>query len=107
MVVNGGSVTRARFESIDGDIRLSGGVTRTAFVTFDTHGGDVTLLLPKVTEVWLECSGPSNDLFGKKSRPTGDAASRETNYATVGKPIDAGGRTVVRTFKGQVTAGYQ
>ena len=107
MVVNGGSLTRARFESIDGDIRFSGGVTRTASVTFDTHGGDVTLLLPKDTEVWLEASGPSSELFGKKSRAPGDAARRETNYATVGKPVDAGARIVVRTFKGRVTAGYQ
>ena len=107
MVINGGTVSRARFESIDGDIRFSGGVTRTASVTFDTHGGDVTLLLTKDAEVWLEASGPSSDLFGKHSRPPGDPVRRETNYATLGKPAEAGARIVVRTFKGRVTAGYQ
>ena len=107
IVVNGGTVNRARFESIDGDIRFSAGVAKTASVTFDTHGGDVTILLPKDADVSVETSGPASDLFGRRAKPTGDPAKRETNSATAGKPADAGARIVVRTFKGRVTASYQ
>ena len=107
MVINGGTVNRARFESIDGDIRFSGGVTKSASVTFDTHGGDVTLLLSKDTDAFVESSGPASELFGKRSKPPGDRARRETNYASVGKPAETGARIVVRSFKGRVTAALQ
>jgi hypothetical protein len=107
IVINGGTVNRARFESIDGDIRFSGGVTKSASVTFDTHGGDVTLLLAKDTDAFVESSGPSSDLFGKRSKAAGERAQRETNYATVGKPAETGARIVVRSFKGRVTATFQ
>ncbi|MFI5311900.1 MAG: DUF4097 family beta strand repeat-containing protein [Gemmatimonadales bacterium] len=107
MVINGGTVNRARFESIDGDIRFSGGVTKFATVTFDTHGGDVTLLLAKDTDAEVQASGPSSDLFGKRSTPGADIAKRQTNYATAGKPVPSGASIVVRTFKGRVTASYQ
>jgi DUF4097 and DUF4098 domain-containing protein YvlB len=107
IVINGGTVNRARFESIDGDIRFSGGVTKSASVTFDTHGGDVTLLLAKDTDAWVESSGAPSDLFGKRSKTSGDRASRETNYATAGKPVETGARIVVRSFKGRVTAALQ
>jgi hypothetical protein len=107
MIINGGSVNRARFESIDGDIRFTGGVTKTAAVTFDTHGGDVTILLAKDTDAEVQANAPSSDLFGKHSSPGTDIAKRYTNYATVGKPGMAGATIVVRSFKGRVTASMQ
>jgi hypothetical protein len=107
MIINGGSVNRARFESIDGDIRFTGGVTKTAAVTFDTHGGDVTLLLAKDTDAEVQANAPSSDLFGKRASPGTDIAKRYTNYATVGKPGMAGATIVVRSFKGRVTASMQ
>jgi hypothetical protein len=107
MVIAGGTVNRARFESIDGDIRFSGGVAKLASVTFDTHGGDVTLLLAKDADVEVSASAPSSDLFGKRSSPGPDIGKRYTNFATVGKPAMSGATIVVRTFKGRVTASLQ
>jgi DUF4097 and DUF4098 domain-containing protein YvlB len=107
MVINGGAVTRARFESIDGDIRFSGTVTKSASVTFDTHGGDVTLLLSKDTEAEVQANAASSDLFGKRIAPGKDTAKRFTNYATIGKPAMGGAEIVIRSFKGRVTASFQ
>jgi hypothetical protein len=107
IIVNGGAVTRARFESIDGDIRFSGTVTKSASVTFDTHGGDVTLLLSKDTEAEVQANATSSDLFGKRAAPGKDPAKRYTNYATVGKPAMGGAEIIIRSFKGRVTASLQ
>ena len=106
-VINGGTVNRARFESIDGDIRFSGGVTKSASVTFDTHGGDVTLLLAGDTDAQVEANAPVSDLFGRRSKPGPEIARRYTNYATLGKPGLAGASIIIRTFKGRVTASLQ
>jgi len=107
MVVNGGTVNRARFESIDGDIRFSGGVTRNASVVFDTHGGDVTILLPKDADAEVGANAPASELFGKRSKPTGDGVRRVDNYASVGKPSASGASITIRSFKGRVTASFQ
>jgi hypothetical protein len=107
IVTNGGTVTRARFESIDGDIRFSGTVTKSASVTFDTHGGDVTLILGKDTEAQVQANAPWSDLFGKRGTPGPDIAKRFTNYATLGQPGIGGAEVIVRTFKGRVTASLQ
>jgi DUF4097 and DUF4098 domain-containing protein YvlB len=107
IVANGGTLTRARFESIDGDIRFSGTVSKSASVTFDTHGGDITLILAKDTEAAVEANAPSSDLFGKRVSPGPDIAKRFTNYATLGQPGIGGASIVVRTFKGRVAATLQ
>lgn len=107
LIVNAGTVTRARFESIDGDIRFSGGLTKTAAVTFDTHAGDITLLLPQHADLSVEATAPVSDLFGKRFPRPGEAARRGTSYATLGKPSLAGPTIVVRSFKGRVTAAVQ
>ena len=107
MVINGGAVTRARFESIDGDIRFSGTVTKSASATFDTHGGDVTLLLTKDTEADVQANAPTSDLFGKRVVAGKDAGKRVTNFATLGKPAMGTAEIIVRSFKGRVTATLQ
>lgn len=107
VVVTGGTVNRARFESIDGDIRFTGGVAKSASVSFDTHGGDVTVLLAADTDAQVEASAPVSDLFGRRAKPGTDPAKRYTNFATVGKPGLAGASIVIRTFKGRVTASLQ
>ena len=107
MIVNGGTVTRARFESIDGDIRFAGAVARSASVSFDTHGGDITLLLAKETEAELSASAPMSDLFGKRHPASKDPGQRVTSYATLGKPPIGGAEIIVRSFKGRVIAMLQ
>ncbi|HLA89433.1 MAG TPA: DUF4097 family beta strand repeat-containing protein [Gemmatimonadaceae bacterium] len=107
IVVNAGTVTRARFESIDGHIRFSGALTKTAAVSFDTHAGDVTLLLPRDADLSVEATAPASDLFGKRFPRSGAAAQRGTNSATLGKPSVAGPAIIVRSFKGRVTASLQ
>jgi len=39
-------VSRGRFESISGDIRYRGGFADPAALEFDTHAGDITMVLP-------------------------------------------------------------
>ena len=107
IMIDAGTVHRARFESIDGDIRFTGGVSKAASVTVDTHGGDVALVMSKDTEAWVESSGSASDLFGKHSKGPRGRVSRETNYTSVGKPSESAARVVVRSFKGRVTATLQ
>jgi hypothetical protein len=103
--VNGGSVTRGRFESIDGDIRFTGGVAKMAELVFDTHGGDVVLVLAKNTEAQIEADAPSSDLFGKRFKRA--IGARGASYAQVGKTGPASPTITVRSFKGRVTASMQ
>jgi len=76
-------------------------------VSFDTHAGDVTLLLPRDADLSVEATAPASDLFGKRFPRSGAAAQRGTNSATLGKPSVAGPAIIVRSFKGRVTASLQ
>jgi DUF4097 and DUF4098 domain-containing protein YvlB len=119
VTINGGRVTRGLFETIDGDIRFTGGVTRTADVVFDTHGGEVVLVFARDTDAELTVNAPTTDLFGRKTAPgplggKGEFTKGETTYgktgpvyASVGKPGAAAPTITVRSFKGRVTASLQ
>jgi hypothetical protein len=103
--INGGTVTRGRFESIDGDIRFTGGVTKSAEVVFDTHSGDVVLVLAKDTDAQIEADAPASDLFGKRFKRA--IGARGASYAQAGKTGPASPTITVRSFKGRVTASMQ
>jgi hypothetical protein len=108
--INGGTVTRGRFESIDGNIRFTGGVTKSAEVVFDTHGGDVVLVLARDTEAQIEVYAPSGDLFGKRINMDTlhlALARHDASYAQAGKTGPASPTITVRSFKGRVTVSLQ
>lgn len=110
VVANAGTVRRARFESIDGEIRFGGSLTGTGAMSIDTHSGNVTLALTKGTSADIEVNARGCDLFGVKQglQPNAlVAGTPKTFYKNIGKP-SLGGRTiVVRSYKGYVTAVMQ
>lgn len=110
VVINAGTVQRARFESIDGEIRFTGGVARNANVAIDTHSGNVSLAFRKGTNAGLEVSAPGCELFGVKegaARGAKGASVSITFYRAVGQPGLLGQMFVVRSYKGYVTAVMQ
>lgn len=110
VVVNAGSVRRARFESIDGEIRYGGSVASTGSIAVDTHSGNVTLALTKGSAADLEVSARGCDFFGVKQGQVSSsivAGAPKTFYKTVGKPTLGGQSIVVRSYKGYVTAVMQ
>ena len=105
--VSAGTVTRARFESIDGDVRFSGGFARNASLTIDTHSGDVTLALRRDVTAELQVDAVTTDLFGSRTTSGTAGAPRRTIYKSLGSPGLSGPLVVVRSFKGHVTAALQ
>jgi hypothetical protein len=84
---SGGSVTRARFESIDGSIVMASAVSESAAVVLDTHGGAITVELPRTANVATEST----------------VGAAKTKYQTFGKPGAGDPRIVARSFKGRIT----
>lgn len=110
VVVNAGTVRRARFESIDGEIRYGGGVSSFGSIAVDTHSGNVTLALTKGSTADLEVSARGCDFFGVKQGQVPSSVvtgAPKTFYKTVGKPASGGQSIVVRSYKGYVTAVMQ
>ncbi|MEP6766118.1 MAG: DUF4097 family beta strand repeat-containing protein [Gemmatimonadaceae bacterium] len=110
VLINAGTVQRARFESIDGEIHYIGGVTKNASVSVDTHSGNVVLAFHRGTNVELEVNAPSVDLLGVKegSARTGKTpVPQKTFYRDIGKAQLAGAVFTVRSYKGFVSAVLQ
>lgn len=110
IVVNGGTVRRARFESIGGEIRFGGSIASTGSMSIDTHSGNVILALTKGSTADLEVSARGCDFFGVKQGQVPSsivAGAPKTFYKTLGKPSLGGQSIVVRSYKGYVTAVMQ
>ena len=100
VMINAGTVRRARFESIDGEIRYGGSLATTGSMSIDTHSGNVTLALTKGTSADIEVNARGCDLFGLKQglEPSAIVAGApKTFYKNIGKP-SLGGQTVSCAF---------
>lgn len=64
MTLNSQSLYRGRFETISGDLKFTGGVRPDGRVTFDAHGGDITLGFSKATVAELEYDAPRGAIYG-------------------------------------------
>jgi hypothetical protein len=112
IVTVGGSITlagatlyRARMESISGPIKFAGLVKPDGRVTFDSHGGDITLGFGKATVAELAYDAPRGSIFGAEF--TRDAKNPGQKYVDVPKG-GLGGRArqatvTASTFKGRLT----
>lgn len=97
-----GAFERGRFESVTGDISFQGGIARGADVRFDTHGGDVTVVLP-AGGADLEVSTIAGAIRNEAT-PARPLAGRYGRGAELKTTVGNGGAAVsVRTFKGKVT----
>lgn len=110
VTVNAGTVQRARFESIDGEIRYAGSVSANGNVAVDTHSGNVLLAFTKSTSVQVDVSARGCELFGV---PMGQERNAKTPsppkgfYKSLGKANAVSPTVQVRTYKGFVTAVVQ
>lgn len=110
VVVNAGSVHRARVESIDGDIRFGAGFAAKSTLEVDTHSGNVTLAIAKGSSATFEVNARGCDLFGV---PQGQDRAAKTpspprNFnKSIGQPMLGKPSVVVRSYKGYVTAAMQ
>jgi DUF4097 and DUF4098 domain-containing protein YvlB len=84
---SGGTVTRARFESIDGNVVVAQGMSESAAVVVDTHSGSIGVELPRGANIATETT----------------VGTAKTKYQTFGKPGAGDPRIVARSFKGRVT----
>jgi hypothetical protein len=101
--VTGGSLFRARIESISGDLKFSGSAKPDARVSFDTHGGDIALGLSKDTRAEVAWDAPSATILGITT--TRDAKARGQKFASVPRNGLTGRVAAVTatSFKGRIT----
>jgi hypothetical protein len=100
--VEGERVQRARFESVDGDIRWIGGFENHASLDFTSHAGAIEFALPSSAAAEFMVNtfeGGFDDRWGVKVVQGGSKLKGKELRFTIG----AGGASVyVRTFKGPV-----
>ena len=102
ITVNAGVVDRGRFESTSGDIHFSGGLSRTASVTMDTHEGDIVAEFAKGTEAEVIMNAAIMDGFGVHSTNNPDPAKRGAMDHHLGKNDQA--VVQINSFKGRARA---
>lgn len=100
--VSGGPFTRARFETVTGDVRFEAAVSRDGALTFDTHSGVVELRTPRDLAADLEVSTIAGQITNElnSARPI---LGRDMRSRELGTSVGGGGaRITIRTFKGSV-----
>ena len=110
VVVNAGSVHRARVESIDGDIRFGAGFAAKSTLSIDTHSGNVSLTVSKGSSAAFDVSARGCELFGVRQgqeRALTTAFPLKNFYKSIGQPMLGAPSVVVRSYKGYVTAAMQ
>ena len=103
ITVRAGVVTRARLESVTGDIRYAGGLVRGGALTLDSHSGDVSAVLSKYATAELEVDAPTSDVLGVRATQGVALARRSPVFHTLGKEGFPSARIVLRSFKGRAT----
>ena len=103
IVATAGVVTRARFESVTGPIRYTGGIVRGGTLTLDSHAGDVSAAISRLATAELEVDAPVSDVLGTRTaRGTGDVR-RVPITRTIGQESFPSARITLRSFKGRAT----
>ncbi|HET9438984.1 MAG TPA: hypothetical protein VFO52_02390 [Longimicrobiales bacterium] len=99
------SFGRARFESVDGQIRYYGAVPPSAVLDVINHAGGITLVIPPATAAEFAFNlyeADLNDEFGIKKRwmMSSKTKAREMTFGIGDRPA---ARITIRSFKGQVS----
>lgn len=101
--VNGNNLTRARMESVDGDIRYTGNLASGSVIEMTNHAGAIEMRLPGTASADFSVQSYAGAFdveglnIGKKwSSPL---KGRELTFALGGKPT---ARVTLRTFKGGI-----
>ena len=103
ITVRAGVVTRARFESVSGAVRYTGGIVRGGSLVLDSHGGDVSAVLSRHAVAELEVDAPESDVLGLRAdRPAGEARPAPV-FKTIGGEGFPSARVTLRSFKGRAT----
>ena len=103
--VSAGELEYGSFQTVSGDIRLSGRIAAGATLSLESHSGDVDLQLPRETAADFEIRTMSGDI----RNAFGPAAERTSRYSP-GRELRfsngrGGARVMVKTFSGDVTLG--
>lgn len=103
ITLTGGTLYRARIESISGDLKFSGSAKPDARVTFDTHGGDISIAFSKDTRAEVGWEAPSATILGATT--TRDAKTRGVRFASVPRNGLTGrfASVTATSFKGRIT----
>lgn len=100
--VMGRDLEHGSFESVSGTIRFEGSFERGASAEFNSHSGDVEIVLPAGTPMDVEVTTFSGDIsneFGQEAQRTNRfGPGRELNFSTG----DDGVRITANTFSGAV-----
>jgi hypothetical protein len=103
ITVGGARLTRARLESVTGDITVDADVERDGSLTVDSHSGAVAVRaspeMPASYDVTSIAGEITNGLTAARAIFAGERRSRELGFDTAG----GGAQITVRTFKGAVT----
>ena len=103
IVASTGVVTRARFESVTGPVRYTGGIVRGGTLTLDSHSGDVSAAISRLATAEHEVDAPVSDVLGTRTaRNTGDTR-RVPITRTIGQESFPSARITLRSFKGRAT----
>lgn len=111
IMMNAATIYHARVESIAGDIKFTGGVKLAGRVSFDTHGGDVTVVLSKETFANISASANEQREFMVERPGKGAAAAKGSGPRGVstftlprrGSPAGVPAEITARSFKGMVS----
>jgi hypothetical protein len=106
IVMPSATLHRARFESISGDLKFTGTVKSGGRVSFDSHGGDVSLAFSKETHAELTVDAPRWNILGAEPtaiRPANRAQIFGVPAGRMYAPAGLLAGVEARSFKGKVT----
>ena len=101
--VDGGSFERTKIETVTGNITFAGRFDRTGAFDFDSHSGNVDIVVPAKTDATFSVvtiAGKITNNLSKKS-PISGRFGRGAELTT--EESGGGAKVSVRTFKGPVT----
>ncbi|MFW6079266.1 MAG: DUF4097 family beta strand repeat-containing protein, partial [Gemmatimonadota bacterium] len=90
------------FTTVDGDIRFRGGVRRAGTLEFDTHRGDVELLLRPDLGATFELSSIQGRIASELGEADGGASGASDPRTRVFETGNGESRVTVRTFSGEI-----
>lgn len=100
VLAEGGGFQRARFESVDGDIRYAGPIARAGWLDFINHSGAVDLVLPRDASADFSITmfeGRFEDGFGVRANVGGNKLKGRQLTFTLN---EGGAHVSIRNFKG-------
>jgi DUF4097 and DUF4098 domain-containing protein YvlB len=99
ILIGGARISRARLETVSGEIAWKGAIERGGTLDAQTHSGNIELRLPPALGADLELSAPAGGItseFTLKGKPGAGGTLR----TTMG---DGGAAITARTFRGRIS----